>query len=150
MAKRKIGSPYEHKAKRIRTVSNVSEFARTLSKPESLEKAVCDYIKRWEAKKSEGFDRAHLHGPDFEQLLKPKGKGSQRQLMEELIAMSSLTKYEYKDEKGCVQVAFKLKEEEEEETDPFEEAYGLLETVSAVMHEIRDEVHPTSVKNTLW
>ena len=58
--------------------------------------------------------------------------------------MSSLTKYKYKDKKGCVQVAFKLKEEEQ--MDPFEEADGLLETVSAVMHEKRDEVHPTSVK----
>ena len=118
MAKREMGSQYEHKAKRIGTVSNASEFARTVSKPESLEKAVCDYIKRWEAKKGEGFDLVHLHGPDFEHPLKPSGKGSQRHLMEELIAMSSLTKYEYKDKKGCVQVAFKL-----------------LETVSAVMHE---------------
>ena len=42
MPKRKIGSPCEYKAKRIRTLSNVSEVVRTVSKLESLEKALCD------------------------------------------------------------------------------------------------------------
>ena len=49
-------SECEHKAKRIRIGSNASEFARTVFILESLVKAVCDHIKRWEAKEGEGFE----------------------------------------------------------------------------------------------
>ena len=135
MAEREVGSEFSHKAKRLK------REARTVLEPVSLEKAVCDYIKQFQSAKGEGLTLAHLNGPDFEHPLKPKRKGCQRKLEKELIEMSSLVMYEYEGE-----TAFKLKEEEEDETDPFEEASGLLETVSAVMHEKRDEMHPSSVK----
>ena len=137
MADREGGSEFGHKAKRLKTE------ARTVSEPVSLEKAVCNYIKRWQRAKGQGMTLAHLNGPEFEHPLKPKRKGCQRKLEKELIEMPSLVMYEYEGE-----TAFKLKEDEEdeEEMDPFEEAFGLLETVSAVMHEKRDEMHPNSVK----
>ena len=124
MADREGASEFGHKAKRLK------REARTVSEPVSLEKAVCNYIKRWQRAKGQGMTLAHLNGPEFEHPLKPKRKGCQRKLEKELIEMSSLVMYEYEGE-----TAFKLKEEEKEEKDPLEEADGLLETVSAVMHE---------------
>ena len=69
-------------------------------------------------------------------------------MQEILLQMPSLTLYDYNGE-----AAFKLKEDEfsddATDVDPFDEAHGLLETVSNLMHERKNELHPTCTRKQI-